>query len=167
MYVHPQKESISFRTVNMAKSAYSDFTFHKSFFSYYTLGDLEEEEAQKCKISMRVRYYFSSATIIEICLKCIFCIPQSAMTVFKSAHALDKQVETCHICLEVDACELVFILKYKNGVNKSHLLPILDSEKLQVYWKQLFSLILIFKYMKFFKRHYEITGIISSIDISK
>lgn len=54
MYVNPQEESISFRTVNMAKSAYSDFMFHKNFFSYYTLGNLEEEEAQKCKISMRV-----------------------------------------------------------------------------------------------------------------
>lgn len=54
IYVNPQEESISFRTVNMAKSAYSDFTFHKNFFSYYTLGDLEEEEAHKCKISMRV-----------------------------------------------------------------------------------------------------------------
>lgn len=54
IYVNPQQESISFRTVNMAKSAYSDFTFHKNFFSYYTLGDLEEEEAQKCKISIRV-----------------------------------------------------------------------------------------------------------------
>ncbi|XP_018395540.1 PREDICTED: cell cycle checkpoint control protein RAD9A [Cyphomyrmex costatus] len=108
MYVNPQEESISFRTVNMAKSAYSDFTFHRSFFSYYILGDLEEEEAQKCKISMR-----------------------SAMTVFRSAHTLDKQVETCHIHLEMDACNLVFILKYKNGINMSHLISILDSEKLQ------------------------------------
>ncbi|KAM0725546.1 Cell cycle checkpoint control protein RAD9A [Formica fusca] len=108
MYVNPQQEFISFRTVNMAKSAYSDITFHKNFFSYYILGDIEEEEAQKCKISMR-----------------------SAMTVFKSAHTLDKQVENCHIHLEVDSCNLVFILKYKNGVNKSHLSPILDPEKLQ------------------------------------
>ena len=54
MYVNPQEEAISFRTVNMAKSAYSDFTFHRNFFSYYDLGNLDEEEAQKCKISMRV-----------------------------------------------------------------------------------------------------------------
>ncbi|KYM92613.1 Cell cycle checkpoint control protein RAD9A [Atta colombica] len=108
MYVNPQEESISFRTVNMAKSAYSNFTFHRNFFSYYDLGNLDEEEAQKCKISMR-----------------------SAMTVFKSAHTLDKHVETCHIHLEMDACNLVFILKYKNGINMSHLMPILDSEKLQ------------------------------------
>ncbi|EFN67003.1 Cell cycle checkpoint control protein RAD9A [Camponotus floridanus] len=108
MYINPQQEYISFRTVNMAKSAYSDVTFHKNFFSYYTLEDLEEEEAQKCKISMR-----------------------SAMTVFKSAHTLEKQVENCHICLEVNSCNLIFILKYKNGVNKSHLSPILEPEKLQ------------------------------------
>ncbi|XP_029155796.1 cell cycle checkpoint control protein RAD9B isoform X2 [Nylanderia fulva] len=55
----------------------------------------------------------------------------SAMTVFKSAHTLDKQIENCHIHLEVDSCNLIFILKYKNGVNKSHLSPILDPEKLQ------------------------------------
>lgn len=61
------------------------------------------------------------------------------MTVFKSANTLDKQVETCHICLEVDACNLVFILKYKNGINKSHLSPILDCEKLQVQKKTFFS----------------------------
>jgi hypothetical protein len=54
------------------------------------------------------------------------------MTIFKSAHILDKQVETCHIHLEMDACDLIFILKYKNGVNKSYLSPILNSEKLQV-----------------------------------
>ncbi|XP_032677995.1 cell cycle checkpoint control protein RAD9A [Odontomachus brunneus] len=108
MYVNPQQESISFSTVNMAKSAYSDFTFHKNFFSYYVLGDLEEEETQKCKISMR-----------------------SVMTIFKSAHTLDKYVETCHINLEINACNLVFILKYRNGINKSYLSPILDDEKLQ------------------------------------
>ncbi|KAL6258871.1 hypothetical protein P5V15_010816 [Pogonomyrmex californicus] len=108
MYVIPQQEAISFRTVNMAKSAYSDFIFHKNFFSYYALGDLLEEEAQRCKISMR-----------------------SAMTIFKSAHTLDKQVETCHILLEVNASNLVFILKYKNGINKAYLSPILDSDKLQ------------------------------------
>lgn len=63
----------------------------------------------------------------------MFCILQSVMTIFKSAHTLDKHVETCHINLEVNACNLVFILKYRNGINKSYLSPILDDEKLQVY----------------------------------
>ncbi|KAG5326272.1 RAD9A protein, partial [Pseudoatta argentina] len=128
MYVNPQKESISFRTVNMAKSAYSDFTFHRNFFSYYDLGNLDEEEAQKCKISMRV---VSISNTFMYMIFSLFYYIQSAMTVFKSAHTLDKHVETCHIHLEMDACNLIFILKYKNGINMSHLMPILDSEKLQ------------------------------------
>lgn len=67
------------------------------------------------------------------------------MTVFKSAHTLDKQVENCHICLEINSCNLIFILKYKSGVNKSHLSPILEPEKLQVHLKTFFSLCLTFE----------------------
>ncbi|XP_003706330.2 cell cycle checkpoint control protein Rad9 [Megachile rotundata] len=108
MYIEPQKDAISFRTVNMANSAYADFTFSQDYFSYYMYGDLQESDALKCKISMR-----------------------SAMTVFKSPNTMDRQIETCHIKLEPDASEILFILKYKNSINKTHLLPILDCEVLQ------------------------------------
>lgn len=108
MYVHPKEDALSFRTVNLANSAYADFTFFEEYFSYYIYEDLPEEEAQKCKIPMR-----------------------SALAVFKMPHYLDKQVETCHIILESNASEILFILKYKNSVTKKHLLPILDSDKLQ------------------------------------
>lgn len=64
------------------------------------------------------------------------------MTVFKSAHTIDKQVETCHIHLEIDACNLVFIFKYKNGIKKSHLTPILDTENLQVHGTHFFIIII-------------------------
>ena len=57
---------------------------------------------------------------------------QSAIAVFKSINLIDKQVESCHINLESDASEILFILKYKNGITKTHLLPILDCEVLQV-----------------------------------
>lgn len=57
---------------------------------------------------------------------------QSAMTVFKASNIIDKQVETCHIRLEPNASEILFILKYKNSITKTHLLPILDCEILQV-----------------------------------
>ncbi|XP_076303368.1 cell cycle checkpoint control protein Rad9 isoform X2 [Lasioglossum baleicum] len=53
------------------------------------------------------------------------------MTVFKTPNTIDKQVETCHIRLEPDASEILFILKYKNSIIKTHLLPILDCEILQ------------------------------------
>ncbi|XP_076660605.1 cell cycle checkpoint control protein Rad9 isoform X2 [Halictus rubicundus] len=108
MYIEPQSSSVSFRTVNMANSAYADFTFYQSYFSYYVYGDLQENDALKCKISMR-----------------------SAMMVFKTPNLIDKQVETCHIRLEPDASEILFILKYKNSIIKTHLLPILDCEILQ------------------------------------
>lgn len=59
MYIEPQKDGISFRTVNLANSAYADFTFFESYFSYYMYGDLQENDALKCKISMRViRNYY-------------------------------------------------------------------------------------------------------------
>ncbi|KZC09657.1 PREDICTED: cell cycle checkpoint control protein RAD9A [Dufourea novaeangliae] len=108
MFIEPQSDAISFRTVNMANSAYADFTFCQTYFSYYAYGDLQEDDALKCKISMR-----------------------SAMAVFKAPNLIDKQVETCHIRLEPDASEIIFILKYKNSIIKTHLLPILDCEKLQ------------------------------------
>lgn len=57
MYVQPRPNSLSFRAVNMANSAYADFTFFENYFSYYVFGDIEEDDALKCKISMRVIYY--------------------------------------------------------------------------------------------------------------
>ncbi|XP_076232409.1 cell cycle checkpoint control protein Rad9 isoform X3 [Calliopsis andreniformis] len=54
------------------------------------------------------------------------------MTVFKAPNLIDKQVETCHIRLESNAAEILFILKYKNSITKTHLLPILECEVLQI-----------------------------------
>lgn len=54
LYVLPQDQSLSFRTVSMTNSAYCDFTFNHQFFSYYNYGNLEEDDASKCKVSMRV-----------------------------------------------------------------------------------------------------------------
>ncbi|XP_076674271.1 cell cycle checkpoint control protein Rad9 isoform X1 [Andrena cerasifolii] len=109
MYIEPQKSTLLFRTVNMNSSAYADFTFFENYFSYYVYGNLQENDALKCKISMR-----------------------SAMAVFKATNLIDKQVETCHIRLEPNASEILFILKYKNSITKTHLLPILDCEMLQI-----------------------------------
>ncbi|KAK2581670.1 hypothetical protein KPH14_002166 [Odynerus spinipes] len=108
MYVQPQPNSLSFRALNMANSAYANFTFFEEYFSYYEYGDLEEDDALKCKISMR-----------------------SAMTVFKMPNTIDKQVETCHIELRPNADVLFITLNYKNSIIKKHILPIIDCEKLE------------------------------------
>ncbi|XP_015189276.1 PREDICTED: cell cycle checkpoint control protein RAD9A [Polistes dominula] len=108
MYLQSQSNNLSFRAVNMASSAYAHFTFYENYFSYYDIDDLEEDEALKCKISMR-----------------------SAMTVFKTPNVIDKQVETCHIELKPNADFLFITLNYKNSIIKRHILPIIDGETMQ------------------------------------
>lgn len=54
MYIEPQRNALAFRTVNLANSAYADLTLATNYFSYYDYGDLQENDALKCKISMRV-----------------------------------------------------------------------------------------------------------------
>ncbi|KAF7998000.1 hypothetical protein HCN44_009398 [Aphidius gifuensis] len=108
IYVQPQEKSLSFRAVSSSNSAYSDFTFHDTYFSYYNYGDLNEDDVLKCKVPMR-----------------------GAIAVFKTPSLMDKLIETCHIRLEPNASQLIFILKYKNSVVKTFLLPIIDCEALK------------------------------------
>ncbi|XP_057326334.1 cell cycle checkpoint control protein RAD9A [Microplitis mediator] len=108
LYVLPQDQSLSFRTVSMTNSAYCDFTFNHQFFSYYNYGNLEEDDASKCKVSMR-----------------------AAMSAFKTPNTMDKLVETCHIKLQANATKLIIVLNYKNSVRKTFLLAILNCEILQ------------------------------------
>lgn len=64
IYMHPHQDSISFCTVTMAKSAYIEITFNSNFFSFYKLEDFADEDAQKCKISIRVRVVLSLLSCI-------------------------------------------------------------------------------------------------------
>ncbi|XP_043274572.1 cell cycle checkpoint control protein RAD9A [Venturia canescens] len=107
MYVEPREESLSFRSVSPTNSAYCDFTFQDSYFTFYSFGNLEEEDALKCKISMK-----------------------SALTVFKSLPVIEKLVKTCHIRLEPNSDQLIFIFEFKNSVVKTFFLPIIDCEQL-------------------------------------
>lgn len=54
MFVQPQEDSLSFRSVNGSNSAFADVTFHENFFSFYAYENLEESDALKCKILIRV-----------------------------------------------------------------------------------------------------------------
>ncbi|XP_014215016.1 cell cycle checkpoint control protein RAD9A [Copidosoma floridanum] len=113
MFVQPQEDCLSFRSVNGTNSAYVDVTFQENYFSYYAYEDLERTDALRCKILIR-----------------------SALAVFKSPSLIDKQVESCHIQLEEDSEKLCFIVKYKNSVIKTHLLPILDCETIRANYKK-------------------------------
>lgn len=55
------------------------------------------------------------------------------MTVFKSPVLLEKQVESCHVQINPNAEKVLFIMKFKNGIIKTHSLPVVDTGSVKVY----------------------------------
>ena len=134
MFVMPQEDCLSFRSVNGHNSAFIDVTFHENYFSYYAYEDLDEADSLKCKILIRVSYRTCYTLVFDFVyfFKTETFLLQSALSVFKAPSLLDRQVESCHIQLEADSDTLRFVVKYKNSIIKTHLLPILDTETIKV-----------------------------------
>ncbi|KAK7865863.1 hypothetical protein R5R35_003979 [Gryllus longicercus] len=114
LYVEPDANSMSFRSVNSSRSAYASFTFNRSFFAFYKHEPSQpinssQEDSCKCKISMK-----------------------SCLPVFRSPVMLDRKVENCKMRLEDDGCKLVFEMKFRMGIAKTHFLPVIECETLQV-----------------------------------
>ncbi|XP_011551153.2 cell cycle checkpoint control protein RAD9A [Plutella xylostella] len=117
LYLESLPDCIMFRTLNAAESAYAMVKFNKSFFSYfnYNYYSTDDNEGLKCKISMK-----------------------SALNTFKSPTHMDKQVENLEIKLDPEACKLIFQMKCKHGIVKTHYVSILDCKAMQaVYTKDL------------------------------
>lgn len=115
LYLESLPDCILLRTLNAAESAYAMVKFKKNFFSYfnYNYYSTEDNEGLKCKISMK-----------------------SALNTFKSPTHMDKQVENLEIKLDADACKLIFQLKCRHGIVKTHFVSILDCKAMQaVYTK--------------------------------
>ncbi|XP_041971654.1 cell cycle checkpoint control protein RAD9A isoform X2 [Aricia agestis] len=108
-------DSILLRTLNAAESAYAIVKFNKNFFSYfnYNYYSTEDTDGLKCKISMK-----------------------SALNTFKSPMHMDKQVENLEIKLDPESCKLIFQLKCKHGIIKTHFVSVIDCKTMQaVYTK--------------------------------
>ncbi|XP_072934529.1 cell cycle checkpoint control protein RAD9A [Epargyreus clarus] len=115
LYLESLSDCILLRTLNAAESAYAMVKFNKNFFSYfnYNYYSTEDNEGLKCKISMK-----------------------SALHTFKSPTHMDKQVENLEIKLEPESCKLIFQLKCKHGIVKTHFVSILECKSMQaVYTK--------------------------------
>ncbi|CAH0696841.1 unnamed protein product [Spodoptera exigua] len=115
LYLESLPDCILLRTLNAAESAYAMVKFNKNFFSYfnYNYYSTEDNEGLKCKISMK-----------------------SALNTFKSPTHIDKQVENLEIKLDPDSCKLIFQLKCRHGIVKTHFVSILDCKAMQaVYTK--------------------------------
>ncbi|XP_028036525.1 cell cycle checkpoint control protein RAD9A [Bombyx mandarina] len=115
LYLESLPDCILLRTLNAAESAYAMIKFNKNFFSYfnYNYYSTEDNEGLKCKISMK-----------------------SALNAFKSPAHIDKQVESLEMKLDLESCKLIFCLKCKHGIVKTHFVSILDCKAMQaVYTK--------------------------------
>ncbi|XP_059050401.1 cell cycle checkpoint control protein RAD9A [Achroia grisella] len=115
LYLESLPDCMLLRTLNAAESAYAMVKFNKNFFSYFNFNYFsnEDNEGLKCKISMK-----------------------SALNTFKSPTHMDKQVENLEIKLDPEACKLIFQLKCKHGIVKTHYVSILDCKAMQaVYTK--------------------------------
>ncbi|CAF4884588.1 unnamed protein product [Pieris macdunnoughi] len=117
LYLESSPDAILLRTLNATESAYAMIKFNKVFFSYfnYNFYSTDDKEGLKCKISMK-----------------------SALNAFKSPTHMDKQVENLEIKLDPESCKLIFIVKCKHGIVKTHFVSILDCKAMQaVYSKDL------------------------------
>ncbi|KAJ2942825.1 hypothetical protein O0L34_g15013 [Tuta absoluta] len=117
LYLESLPDCILLRTLNAAESAYAMVKFNKNFFSNfnYNYYSTDDNEGLKCKISMK-----------------------SALNAFKSPAHMDKQVENLEIKLDPESCKLIFQMKCRHGIVKTHFVSILDCKAMQaVYTKDL------------------------------
>ncbi|XP_051274974.1 cell cycle checkpoint control protein RAD9A [Dicentrarchus labrax] len=105
LYVEPQEDGLSLRSVNSSRSAYACFLFAPLFFSRYTI---PSGHTFRCKMAIK-----------------------SVQAVFRSLASLEKTVEKCDIVLDEQKNRLTFTLHCKHGLLKTHNLSFQDSESLQ------------------------------------
>ncbi|CAL8264296.1 unnamed protein product [Lota lota] len=105
LYLEPQEDGLTLRSVNSSRSAYACFLFAPLFFSRYVIPD---GHGFRCKMAIK-----------------------SVQAVFRSLATLEKTVEKCHIELDGDRNRLTFTLHCKHGLLKTHNLSFQDSESLQ------------------------------------
>ncbi|XKL66278.1 hypothetical protein PGB90_009698 [Kerria lacca] len=108
LYVEPTDEYLSFRTVNSAQSAYSSLVFYVSFFTKYK-SEFNTEEGGKCKLSMK-----------------------ACLTVFKTPHCMDRNVDSCMIEIDKDCIKLIFHIRFVQGYTKNYFLSVNDNENVQL-----------------------------------
>lgn len=98
------KGGLSVVTINSSKSAYASFVFSKSFFINFVVNDTNDDDGNKCRISMK-----------------------SVLSVFKNM----KQVEECKMVLKPRESRLVFKMKCRLETTKTHFVSIIDGTKIE------------------------------------
>jgi len=123
LYLNPQVDGLSLRTMNSARSAFLSYILDRSgFFDEYNLpeegspstpatsgsDDSQAEEGTKCRLALR-----------------------SIMFAFKSVPQLEKNVETCHFDISDADCKVTIELRCRFKVTKTFVLPFIEAESLK------------------------------------
>lgn len=106
LFLEFKNDGMIIRTVNSAQSAYSTFTFNEHFFHSFSV---DINDSVKCKISMK-----------------------SCLAVFKTPHGVERNIDTCYMQMNDDTSQLIFELKYIRGYKKTHFVPILENENIEL-----------------------------------
>nr|CAB3265410.1 cell cycle checkpoint control protein RAD9A [Phallusia mammillata] len=118
IYFEPLENGLALKTVNSSRSAYVCFLFHQPMFQTYeyeptssengTLSEDVESDGFRCKIAVK-----------------------TMLQVFKSLSTIERSVESCDINFDGENCKLVFQLKCRHGITKTHHLTYQECESLQ------------------------------------
>jgi len=109
VYLEPEKDSLSLRTVNSSRSAYATFKFGINFFATIEQSKSKERslEEEQCKVMMR-----------------------SLLLAFRSLSVLEKTVDSCLIETGED-CKLLVTLNCRHSVTKHFSMGLVECETLR------------------------------------
>ncbi|XP_076805963.1 cell cycle checkpoint control protein RAD9A-like [Clavelina lepadiformis] len=114
IYFEPLENGLALKTVNLSRSAYVCFLFMRSMFHVYEhgCGDVtvngDAVDTFKCKVAVK-----------------------TMLQVFKSLSSIERSVESCDINLDEEECRLVFQLKCRHGITKTHQLTFQECDSIQ------------------------------------
>ncbi|XP_037092444.1 LOW QUALITY PROTEIN: cell cycle checkpoint control protein RAD9A-like [Pollicipes pollicipes] len=108
LYVDPDPDVVSLRTVNSSRSAYASVALQRPFFAQYAAGAAAGQEAVKCKVALK-----------------------ACLSAFRSLASLEKTVERCKITLEENNSRMVVFMECKHNINKTYHIAFIECETLQ------------------------------------
>ncbi|KAG1673490.1 Cell cycle checkpoint control protein RAD9A [Nymphon striatum] len=110
LYIDPENDSVTFRTVNSSWSTFICFKFFNKFFASYQADSISGngDHIVKCKVSLK-----------------------ACLGVFRSLSTIEKVVDKCDLSLCSNESKMIFKLHCKHNVVKTYNLPFIECETLE------------------------------------
>ncbi|XP_061458341.1 cell cycle checkpoint control protein RAD9B isoform X3 [Rhineura floridana] len=110
----PIEKGLVLRSVNSSRSAYACVFFSSMFFQRYSCRNTPELGLNKTHIQL----------VYKLVIKAV-------LPVFRCLNTLERNIEKCNICTNLNDCHIVFQLFCKHGVVKTYNLAFQECEPLQ------------------------------------